>query len=374
MTDHNSLLRSKPIRIQASHTVVCNRPPDSDYNYFAWGSVARDPQSDTLYVTCSGFRRYHVDPWGQTVFTQSDDGGMTWSEPRAVHNSPIDDRDSGVLALGDNTLLISWFSLDIRRLSGLKIPEKHRTEAEQTMRDWDSVEAQASIGSWTQISRDGGKSWGEPRHSPVTAPHGPIRTAGGGLLYVGKGFRQTALPTSQAISAYLSADLGASWTCGGDIPFPADMRLDNLHEPHVVERAPGSYLAHIRVHRHSPDNPSGLAIYQSESTDGGFTWSIARPIGILGSPPHLMRHSSGTLICSYGHRNLPFGQQIILSRDGGATWSDPMILRDDGPDTDLGYPATVEMLDGSLFTMYYQKIGGEPQTSILGSLWRLPDV
>ena len=48
------------------------------------------------------------------------------------------------------------------------------------------------------------------------------------------------------------------------------------------------------------------------------------------------------------------------------------ILRADGPDSDLGYPATVELADGGLFTLYYQKAPGNRQCSLLSSHWRLP--
>ncbi len=48
------------------------------------------------------------------------------------------------------------------------------------------------------------------------------------------------------------------------------------------------------------------------------------------------------------------------------------MLRDDGPDGDLGYPASVELPDGSLFTVYYQKVrAGEP-CSLLWTRWGLP--
>jgi hypothetical protein len=56
---------------------------------------------------------------------------------------------------------------------------------------------------------------------------------------------------------------------------------------------------------------------------------------------------------------LPDGKLLGMIRieegDGGASWNYDYILRDDGPGTDLGYPSTVELGDGSLLTMYYQK-------------------
>ena len=62
----------------------------------------------------------------------------------------------------------------------------------------------------------------------------------------------------------------------------------------------------------------------------------------------------------------------MLSYDEGESWEAGYVLRDDGPDGDLGYPAGVELPDGSLFTVYYQKVReGEP-CSLLWTRWVLP--
>ena len=85
-----------------------------------------------------------------------------------------------------------------------------------------------------------------------------------------------------------------------------------------------------------------------------------------------MRHSSGTLVLTYGYRQAPFGQRVALSRDDGATWDHDWIIRDDGPDGDLGYPSTVEMADASLFTVCYQKAAAGEKCALLWSRWELP--
>jgi hypothetical protein len=62
----------------------------------------------------------------------------------------------------------------------------------------------------------------------------------------------------------------------------------------------------------------------------------------------------------------------MFSSDGGRTWDRDWVLRDDGPDWDLGYPCSAELPDGSLLTVYYQKVrAGEP-CSLLWSRWRIP--
>lgn len=44
---------------------------------------------------------------------------------------------------------------------------------------------------------------------------------------------------------------------------------------------------------------------------------------------------------------------------------------DDGLDEDLGYPCSVELSDGSILTVYYQKLVPGKNTSVLWSRWRL---
>ena len=84
------------------------------------------------------------------------------------------------------------------------------------------------------------------------------------------------------------------------------------------------------------------------------------------------RHSSGALVCVYGYRLEPYGERVCISRDEGQTW-EHFIIRDDGPDGDLGYPSSVELSDGSIFTLYYQKAGGsDEKCALLWSRWQLP--
>jgi hypothetical protein len=48
-----------------------------------------------------------------------------------------------------------------------------------------------------------------------------------------------------------------------------------------------------------------------------------------------------------------------------------VVRGDDGPDGDLGYPSTVELADGSLFTVCYQKAAADEECSPLWSRWNV---
>ena len=98
---------------------------------------------------------------------------------------------------------------------------------------------------------------------------------------------------------------------------------------------------------------------------------MRRRTGANGSPPHLLAHSSGKLIMTYGRRCEPFGIEVMVSEDRGDTWSEPMTLWDEGPGSDLGYPCSVELEDGSIYTVYYGQLEDGARCSILATRWKL---
>ena len=64
----------------------------------------------------------------------------------------------------------------------------------------------------------------------------------------------------------------------------------------------------------------------------------------------------------------------ITGYDGAASWTYDYILWDDGPDRDLGYPSSIELDDGSILTMYYQKPASKTdKCALLWSRWSLPE-
>jgi hypothetical protein len=120
--------------------------------------------------------------------------------------------------------------------------------------------------------------------------------------------------------------------------------------------------------------PGDQVLWQTESADGGKTWTETRPTSIWGLPPHLLRLRDGRILLTYGHRRPAFGQRACLSRDGGKTWDydHELRIRDDAPNGDLGYPASIQMDDDTILTIYYQVDKPGEKTCLLGTFWKLP--
>ncbi|MFZ4656236.1 MAG: sialidase family protein [Caldilineaceae bacterium] len=365
----------------AEHGIVC-RLAHERLGYFGWPTVVRSADG-TLFVASSGLRSTHVCPWGKTVLNVSHDEGRTWSAPRVINDSPLDDRDAGIVSLGGQRLLVSWFTTDnraqvddahLRQLFGDAEAESWRP----TLAALTDEIANHHQGAWVMLSADAGTTWGAPIRVPITSPHGPIGLRNGDLLYLGKPFVTSHELVDSIITAVRSTDGGYTWQKLGVVPLCPDTSASSYHEAHVLELPAGKLLGVIRLENAPGANgdvtKAGLIHFSTlltESTDGGYTWSLPRLLG-YGSPPHLLRHSSGALILTYGYRLPGYGQRVGISRDDGQSWTWDWIIRDDAPDWDLGYPSTAELADGSLFTVYYQKYAAGEHCSLLWSRWQLP--
>jgi Neuraminidase (sialidase) len=219
------------------------------------------------------------------------------------------------------------------------------------------------LGEWMLRSTDGGATWSAPYRCPVNSPHGPFELADGRLLYAGKelwhGERRSGV--------CMSEDDGQSWQWLATIPTREGDGPDNYHELHGVETADGRLVVQIRNHN---QQNSGETL-QTESNDGGETWSAPHAIGVWGLPSHLLRLKDNRLLMTYGHRRPPFGNQSRLSEDGGRTWSEPIILSGDGRDGDLGYPSTVQLSDGALLSVWYEAMKGYRGAVLRQARWKL---
>lgn len=336
--------------------------------YSGWPTLTRR-ENDELLLVWSGGRAKHVCPFGQVHMMKSLDGGQTWTWPRVLIDNAIDDRDAGILVTQKGTLLVTTFT-SLAYEPGLAKAEASGSWPDAELQRWTAArdrltaeQRKQQLGNWMIRSTDGGLEWSAPYRVPLNSPHGPVQLSDGRQLYAGKG-----LWTEEArVGVAQSLDDGQSWEWLATIPIRSGDDHRNYHELHAVESSDGRLVVHIRNHN---SKNSGETL-QSESDDGGRTWSEPHSIGVWGLPSHLLRLSDDRLLMSYGHRRSPFGNQARLSTDSGTTWSDPILISSDGVTGDLGYPSTVQLDDGSLVTAWYEVRPGNPMAVLRQARWSL---
>jgi hypothetical protein len=133
--------------------------------------------------------------------------------------------------------------------------------------------------------------------------------------------------------------------------------------PSSVRLSPDTILTAIR-HRQFID------LYRTD--DNGKTWRhVTKPVPDTGrgNPPSMVKLKDGRLAITYGYRAEPFGIQARLSSDNGETWTDPIVLRDDGGNWDIGYTRTVQRPDGKLVTVYYFNDHADGERYISSTIW-----
>lgn len=317
--------------------------------YIGWPSVAQAANGDLLAVF-SGNRSAHISNDGVVQMVRSTDNGVTWGSAATVYDTPIDDRDSGILRTAKGTLVASWFT---GPYGG----------------DWQ--------GMWIIRSADNGATWGAPIRVQTTCPHGPIQLKDGRLLAVGQrphcshgqpaDWNGAPAQSPYTVAVEESRDDGVSWAVISTFPVPSDAQMLSYDEPHVVELASGRLLVLFR------DCNGENYIRQSESSDGGLTWSAPVQTPMRGLPPHVIVLRNGWLLTTYAKRWAPYGIFACVSRDSGKTWDvgkELTVSLSEVQSGDLGYPASVQIGDGSIWTVYYQAEKADEKPCLMATHWR----
>ncbi len=352
------------ITVTAPSVVMEN--PSGIHNYFGWPSVAR-LQDGSLAAVASGYRTKHICPFGKAVLCRSYDDGGTWTAPEIVIDTTLDDRDSGIVPFGKNDVILTSFNNTIafqRSIGGITpYASAYLDEAEKR-----GAEAR-DLGSNFKISHDGGYTFGELHHVPVTSPHGPCAMPDGTLLYVGRQFSpaNSHRPEDTCVQCWrVFPDGTVSY-----LSSIANVSTELLScEPHTLLTQSGRLIVHIRV-----QNRETFTIYQSVSEDMGKTFSEPRQILAQkgGSPAHMIQTADGTIYSVYGYREAPYGIRVMRSRDDGETWETDRVLWDGGPGSDLGYPCSVIRRDGSILTVFYAHLTANEPAVIASIVWKWED-
>src|SRR4051794_40978490 len=170
-------------RVESIETI--SRQPEY---YHGWPTLAARRDGELL-LAYSGGRDAHVCPFGRVELMRSRDGGRRWSWPEVDLDSPIDDRDCGVLETPSGSLLITTFTslayeAVFKGASGWPAEKLDRWQAANLRTT--PEQRRALVDTWMLRSTDRGMSWSTPYRVPVNSPHGPAALADGRLLYAGK--------------------------------------------------------------------------------------------------------------------------------------------------------------------------------------------
>lgn len=336
-----------------THGTIASRPGQM----YSWPGLIRI-KGDELLVIASE-RKHHVCPFGREVIMRSQDGGTTWSLPEEIYNSELDDRDGTLAILPDGTITASWFtSVEFIRDAYCR-PEWHSRRDRVTPRMIEELE-----GSWLLRSTDGGHTWETtPHRLPQwgAAHSGPFALSDGRMITFG----YDSIENAVEMCCFISNDQGQNWTRISIVPsemMPPDdsanevelgiqLPTSRLNERAFLEIDPSHYLAIFRAVM--PE--VGSTMLQSESTDAGLSWSEPQVLPFWGLPAHLLKLSSGAILCTYGHRRDPWSLRAVLSYDNGQSWDTANIITldkwEDQPD--MGYPMSLELHPGEILTVYY---------------------
>ena len=331
------------------------------------------------------------DPEYRNMLIRSCDGGRSWSAPQPIPGYTWYGTECpGLEVLSNGDVLASVYRR--RGLSPAEAAGMHDLVGALPRSPYPWVTAHE--GTWVHRSTDGGLSWTESVEVD-TGPYisgysnrGAVELADGSLFlalaaadpfydtyckedlfWSGDPFGNERNPDgsmqvgkSKAFVA-ISRDGGHSWKETRQIA--ADPGV-NFFEPVLARLRSGRLLCLLRSCVEAGD-----FLHQVSSDDGGLTWSEARRTRLWGFPADLLQLPDGRVLAIYGHRRPPFGIRACISDDEGDSWNieEEIVVRDDLPNANLGYPTAVVLGDGSVFSVYWGEQAGV--TCLLGT-WFSP--
>jgi len=359
-------------------TIVVSRAP---HVYRSHPCIVRLESGDWLVAFCESVQRSPYlhppsDPRYLTMLTRSRDRGATWELPRAAPSYDwygIETPGVAQISTGEvllNQFRFRWHPLEEgRRLweagagtlfvsDPVADPHAHRWRPAETAGDWERSAfpyAREDGGAFVHISTDEGRTWEATVAVDISPYHGAFSPKGvvelrGGELVLALGSHDH----DPGVASFVvkSEDRGRSWAPPVEVARVAGLVFS---EPAAVVTADNGILVFSR------EETTGH-LHLSESSDGGTTWSEPRRLPYWGYPAHAVRTSDGRIVVVYGRRTEPFGIRGTVSEDGGATWGPELVIRDDLPNANLGYPSVIEDAPGELFTVYY----GEDADGVTG--------
>lgn len=233
------------------------------------------------------------------------DGGKTWEPEREITRNP-ECRASHPTAYTARDGTIHVFYLGYKKHAW-----KDGNPTAETRSDL-----------WTVRSRDGGTTWSERQmifEGYTGATNGAEESREGHLIVPFSHY--VANPGRLVARTVVSADGGKTWKRSNALDIGGAGDHEGALEPAVLQLNDGRIWMLIRTSR-------GV-FWESFSTDGGLTWSEAKPTTIESShaPGHLVRLADGQIALAWNPRHCNRRQlHLALSADEGRTWSNSLVV------------------------------------------------
>jgi sialidase-1 len=286
---------------------------EKDYNTFRIPAIIATARG-TLLAFAEGRREGSGDAGDiDLVLKRSADAGQTWSPLEVVG-------DNGPNTFGNPCPVVDRTTGTIWLLT---------TQNRGTDREKDIIAGTSQAGRSVAVLRstDDGVTWSAPvditarvKQSDwtwyATGPGVGIQTRGGRLVIPGN--HAVAVSAVHQSHIVFSDDGGRSWQMGGS----AD---PGTNESQVVELADGRLMLNMRNHPPKAENFRMVAT----STDGGRSWSQAKPDPALIEPPAQASLIRWTTVDADARGRLLFSNPasarrermtVRMSEDEGATW------------------------------------------------------
>ena len=304
----------------------------------------------------------HISVKGELSVSWSDNDGKTWSSPLVVASGENDHRNPAMVELPNGEVLLAYCIMDGYDATGRKF-----------MPTVKGIDPRSAKPLWMIRSRDHGATWSAPEEIDGTrslADQGEMLNVFGKMTVVPDGNILLSVYTTPrdhhtSLERILrSNDSGHTWSLLSTL-------AKDVNETSILALPGNRVLAALRTNKEQE-------LLMTHSVDGGKTWDT--PVAVTASNEHpgdLIQLKNGDLLLTFGERNAPHGAAAMLSHDEGKTW-DPktrMVLADDAPLFDCGYPSSVQLPDGRIVTVYYKVMDAATapaSTSLNAVIWRLP--
>ena len=300
----------------------------------------------------------HTDPNSYLVLIRSRDAGKTWSrEPELMYAHPFGgSQDPCMVQLRDGTLVCTsygWALLNADYAAQLTESLKHGNFA--------------FLGGYVLRSKDAGRSWQGPFLPPSvgadTTPDifgEPVHAYNRGAMCEGRDGRlywvvaanSSAKPRRTETHLMISSDQGETWKYS--CPVATDPKV-TFNETSIYETPKGDLVAFLRTANF------GDHTVIARSTDQGKSFQPWQDAGFKGHPHHALRLPDKRVLLVYGYRHVPYGirARVLDAECTNFATAEEIVLRDDGGNSDLGYPwATMISKNRALVVYYFNRANG----------------